>query len=75
MMAKPVLSMATTVLSIWHRIKHDDYQVTEIALRRAEPEVWIDDAIKTGGFYRNEDGSRSFVPWHSVSYIEIDRKE
>lgn len=58
----------TRVLRIWHKVKHDDYTVTERVTRA--PLSDIDAIRKYGGFWHDD----MFIPWHSISYIEYQRE-
>ncbi len=53
-------------LRIWHKVKHDDGCVTEI-YHQPGYSTQIDDLVKQGGFY----AGLNFVPYHSISYIEV----
>ncbi len=52
------------ILRIWHRVKHDDYEVTERETRSPVSDV---DAIrKDCGFW----AGKAFIPWQSITYIQ-----
>jgi hypothetical protein len=66
--------MTKRSLKIWHRVRHDDFEVTEIPLASlVGDEERIEEAHDAGGFIlAGPDGLPSaFIPWHSVSWIEI----
>ena len=53
-------------LKIWHKVKHDDYCVSEV-YHQTHFETRIADLVRQGGFYMGA----QFIPYHSISYIEI----
>jgi hypothetical protein len=55
------------IIKVWHKVKHDDYGVSEVdtnmSIRKFSSALAED-----GGLWHNN----SFIPWHSISYIETD---
>jgi hypothetical protein len=53
------------ILRIWHKLKHNDYTVTERTT--AAPISDVETIRIAGGFWTE---AHQFVPWHSISCIE-----
>jgi len=56
---------AGRILRIWHKVKHDDFTVTERPT--FAPRSDVETMRNYGGFWSVD----AFIPWHSISYIEV----
>lgn len=59
-------------LKVWHGEKHDGFTTTEIEFSdHISAKNWTNKVFRKGGFWTNEHPV-VFVPWHRISYIELD---
>jgi len=55
-------------VSIWHGYRQDGATVTEIETNMSLTNFAFS-LQENGGFLREDDDGRSFVPWHQVRYL------
>lgn len=53
-------------INVWHGVKHDDYEVTEV--NGLQSPTALADLIRAEGYFRTNGGN--IVPWHRIHYIE-----
>lgn len=56
-------------LRFWHKIKHDQFVVTDTAgvMTDESARLLVGAFFANGGFWDDND---AFVPWHNISYIK-----
>jgi len=50
---------------VWHGVKHDDAEVTELEV--PDMDRWVEKARLKGGFWLEQ----AFIPWHRIHYVEL----